>query len=821
MSLSSIKVNNTQLNWDEEPIAGSDNLVKSDGVADAITLLGLTDNYKLNKYITETIFTPPSNTAYSKIYLSVGYHAASSSSYINALRLSFYASDDTIINSVYFFNETFSTLEEALAYDFPNGILRNNNRYILFNSENIQNIHTGQISGLIIKPHDAEHNPNIYNKIQQEEIDSLPTNILSTCGTELTPDSVINKYCREIVYTPTNQATTQLEIVFSIAYLYTDERFYNTIRVREKDADGQSLTTRDFFSNNYATEGEALSNLPYDIIEKSFGKLLLSTYKFNNGYGQHIYTPNHPLTYNYAPCLQNLIQDGLISRLEGNIDSVVEDINDTTETVYNFGQTGECYLFTIGQSPELSSVSKYKVLKIDGLEEGNVVKIHARSGTSKKFFAKCLNDLVIEIQDTLIVSDYDVVCDGTFDSLYINDYTDYISTPSAKLLIKTLKFDQINATLNKKTNDAIPNEYSQLTVIQTYDDCYLKRTDGTTPSATNFQVKKFAVEPFATYYLTGSTGAGTGSCFAAFYNSNDAFISSSVIKPANEYPSTVWYRLKVTAPSDAAYIRVERHATPDVAVEIVSGYASVYNNVEELIRSNFGNVLHGKKWVVCGDSNTNGDFTGYSGQTTFIDGPFIGQKMVYPRFIAERNSMELVLDAVNGSIMGLSKAYVDDPDNVDINTRYPFSYQRYLSVPLDADYITLWFGGNDVSSIEYTGTIEDETNTTLCGAWNIVLRYFITNAPFAKIGIIVPYTSNAEIREVVRNVAKKWGIPYLDMAGDAQVPFMNLKESSLGVTSEVGTLRKNAYRVSETNGHMNPLAHKYQSTFIEYWLRSL
>ena len=40
------------------------------------------------------------------------------------------------------------------------------------------------------------------------------------------------------------------------------------------------------------------------------------------------------------------------------------------------------------------------------------------------------------------------------------------------------------------------------------------------------------------------------------------------------------------------------------------------------------NILYGKKWAVCGDSFTNGDFSGgYS--ETFEDGPFAGKYKTY------------------------------------------------------------------------------------------------------------------------------------------------------------------------------------------------
>ena len=34
-------------------------------------------------------------------------------------------------------------------------------------------------------------------------------------------------------------------------------------------------------------------------------------------------------------------------------------------------------------------------------------------------------------------------------------------------------------------------------------------------------------------------------------------------------------------------------------------------------------------------------------------------------------------------------------------------------------------------------------------------------------------------------------------------------------------LRDNAFKVTSTNNHPNLEAHKYRSTFIEHWLRSL
>lgn len=70
-----------------------------------------------------------------------------------------------------------------------------------------------------------------------------------------------------------------------------------------------------------------------------------------------------------------------------------------------------------------------------------------------------------------------------------------------------------------------------------------------------FTVLKCAVNAGDRYYITGGTGSGDGSTFAAFYNSEDSLISGSKIDSgvANVRKT----RYEVTAPSNAAYIKIQ------------------------------------------------------------------------------------------------------------------------------------------------------------------------------------------------------------------------------------------------------------------------
>lgn len=226
----------------------------------------------------------------------------------------------------------------------------------------------------------------------------------------------------------------------------------------------------------------------------------------------------------------------------------------------------------------------------------------------------------------------------------------------------------------------------------------------------------------------------------------------------------------------------------------------------------YRDVLFGKKWVACGDSFTQGDFTGIS-DYTFLDSPYIGCNKVYPYYIGRRCGMNIVNEAISGSTI----AYVDGQRN-------EFSTQngRYTLIPSDADYITLYFGINDGHQSVPIGTINDKVNTTFYGAWNIAMREIITTHPYAKIGIIVSNGMDRdEYVEATINIAKKWGVPYLNLDGDYQVPLMHRTRTRTETCDEVKEIRMNAFVCSDTNSHPNPKAHEYESTFIENWLRSL
>lgn len=234
------------------------------------------------------------------------------------------------------------------------------------------------------------------------------------------------------------------------------------------------------------------------------------------------------------------------------------------------------------------------------------------------------------------------------------------------------------------------------------------------------------------------------------------------------------------------------------------------------------NVLWGKKWFATGDSFTSGGSA--EDDKYFTDEPYMGKIKTYPLFIGRRNNMQVINDASSGSIMALDKTYIEDPENVSIRTRNPFSLERYLTIPEDVDYITLWFGINDAGHTNL-GTIDDTTNETFYGAWNVVLEWILTNRPWAHVGMIITNGSSVSYRNAERELARKWGIPYLDMMGSDQTPVMTLgRENELGLCKKAYDLRRTTFAVGHApTGDSHPCwqAHEYEATFIEAFLRRL
>jgi hypothetical protein len=193
----------------------------------------------------------------------------------------------------------------------------------------------------------------------------------------------------------------------------------------------------------------------------------------------------------------------------------------------------------------------------------------------------------------------------------------------------------------------------------------------------------------------------------------------------------------------------------------------------------------------------------------------------YPYFIAERTGINLINEAICGSTMALTS-----------NQSLSFSYDRYQNIPNDADYITLMFGINDSDANITIGNIDSTNKSEFYGAWNVVMDYIRRNHPQAKIGIIVTVRAKKTYTDAIRNIAKRWGVGYLDLIGDYNVPYWLYAYEKVNMSGQTGEMVESMANYlndkwlvhnssTNPNYHPNVPAHEYVSSIIENWLRGL
>ena len=160
------------------------------------------------------------------------------------------------------------------------------------------------------------------------------------------------------------------------------------------------------------------------------------------------------------------------------------------------------------------------------------------------------------------------------------------------------------------------------------------------------------------------------------------------------------------------------------------------------------NGFKGKKWVCVGDS-----LTDINNRTT----------MHYYDYIVQKTGITVVNMGYGGSgykkLEGESHAF----------------YQRVSALPSDADVVTIFGSGNDLTLISSLGTPTDTGTSTICGCINTTIDNIISIIPAVSLGIVAPTpwinnqptiddsNSLARYTEALREICKIRSIPFLDL----------------------------------------------------------
>lgn len=352
-----------------------------------------------------------------------------------------------------------------------------------------------------------------------------------------------------------------------------------------------------------------------------------------------------------------------------------------------------------------------------------------------------------------------------------------------------------------KVDEALPelviNEEHLENITTNYElsNNYIDKRNGTLVSNNNSKTTPLIpCSTSDTFYITGHSRYDT--CLIATYNASNQFLRYYGNTTSDSY---VYKDYQFIPQSDEKYVRFCTYDYawyPLVIKKAFSSYTLKNKVIDLSNKTNLLNVLYGKKYVACGDSFTAGDN--------------LTEDKTYPNLIATRNNM-LVKN------MGRNGGYVhyDSTSASFLNSGASNYYQR---IPRDADYITIAFGLNELNQTLGDSTSTD--NTTIWGAYNEVLTWILTNCPNAKVGIISSDAWFTEtFRDTLKDIAKYWGISFLDLKGE-DVPLM-IGGKYYDVSASAVSTRNTMYQISSTNRHPNELGQKIRSYIIENWLRTI
>ena len=335
-----------------------------------------------------------------------------------------------------------------------------------------------------------------------------------------------------------------------------------------------------------------------------------------------------------------------------------------------------------------------------------------------------------------------------------------------------------NIEINKK-NIATPT-YITLIPKAILEAHYLKRYTGELVAMGSgdktYIVKQYDVSKVSTVSITASSNLVNH--FYTFTNPTGKVIALSEQAASGAAVSKITNKI-VDVPEGATILNV---AWTKPGIE-----ANALSLEHNLLADKWAN----KKWVCIGDSLT-----------------VIGTRTskAYHTYIAEATGINVVNMGASGT------GYARGGTNT--------FYGRIANVPLDADVVTIFGSGNDLSSGLSLGEITDTGTDTLCGCINTAIDNLISIMPTVQLGIVTP-TPWVGQQPNAGKPMEKYANAIVDICKARSIPCLDLYHcSNLRPWTEEG--RMACYTKDDGNGvHPDETGHKLIAPRFKAFLESL
>ena len=322
------------------------------------------------------------------------------------------------------------------------------------------------------------------------------------------------------------------------------------------------------------------------------------------------------------------------------------------------------------------------------------------------------------------------------------------------------------------------------------------------------------------YLYTGSYGYGTN-CPAVLFFDKDKHIIDSIIAEGQNRVSNLEIDFNSEVRKNTVYVVFNSESQTtyplSIIIKAVRGLAEEIQDTKNSIFNPYSEIVYG----AIGDSITNGYFADLIADNEAELKP----SNPYPSDPRKNYAYNIK------KYFKIKKYYNYGRDGRSIGMDYGFAdithsnstdLVTYDKLADDLTHISIWFGWNDANASTKTpiGEINDNTHTTWCGAWNIVLRELIKKYPHAKILVILPYGVAETYVNAEKEIAEKWGVAYMsvgEVSGEMSFFDINSDKEIDGVN--IRTFRRKLF--TPDNTHPNTEGYKYLYTRIANKLFSI
>lgn len=352
-----------------------------------------------------------------------------------------------------------------------------------------------------------------------------------------------------------------------------------------------------------------------------------------------------------------------------------------------------------------------------------------------------------------------------------------------------------NALLNNRygeniiriDNSITNTDFVDITNQLTLHDGYIDNSNGNLVAYNDAKSTDYLnICEYGDLYVTGSAPYPSN-CLFALYDANQTFLGYHKngtetnyhfrwFDVINDYPTAQFVRFSSVTANTALAIK-----RPSTVGEIISDF-----NAKKWT---------GKKWVCIGDSLTEAN-----SRTT----------KHYYDYVSEKTGINVVVNAGSGS------GY-KNPSSVD-NKAF---YERATEIPTDADVVTVFGSGNDLTHGYTLGDVTDTGTTTICGCINTTLDALITRIPTVQLGIVAPTPWVNFPPSTADNAMEQYVEALQTICANRSIPFLDLYHcSNLRPWTSEG--RTAAYSKDNGNGvHPDETGHKIIAPRFEGFLDTL